>query len=88
VVGNSFTTSGWMSGKLLEVAARKVSAKPTSQELLEGLWSIKDETFGGISSALTFTKGQTARGGNCAFYIEVKGGKWTAPQGANLVACK
>jgi branched-chain amino acid transport system substrate-binding protein len=88
VTGNSFTTSGWMSGKLLEVAARKVSAKPTAQELLDGLWSIKDETFGGISPALTFTKGQTAKGGNCAFYSEVRGGKWTAPNGASLVACK
>jgi branched-chain amino acid transport system substrate-binding protein len=86
--GNSFTTSGWMSGKLLEVAAKRVSAKPTSREILEGLWAIQNETFGGISPAISFRKDQTAPDANCAFYIEVKGGKWTAPNGAGLVACR
>lgn len=88
VVGNSFTTSGWMSGKLLEAAARNVSTQPTSAELLEGLYALQDETFGGISSAISFRRGQTAPDANCAFYVEVRNGKWVAPNGAELVACR
>ena len=84
---NSFTTYGWMSGKLLEKAAAHVSTQPTSREILEGLWAIHDETFGGISPAISFAEGKPAPKANCTFYAEVKGGKWVAPRGMELVAC-
>jgi branched-chain amino acid transport system substrate-binding protein len=86
-VRNGFTTFGWMSGKLLEVAAAKVSTHPTAQEILEGLWAIKNETFGGISPAMSFVKGQPAPEANCGYYLEIKGGKWTAPKGMELTSC-
>jgi len=85
---NGFTTFGWMSGKVFEQAAANVSAEPTPQEILEGLWAMKDETVGGLSAPITFVQGQPAPEPNCAFYAEVKGGKWVAPRGVELIGCK
>jgi branched-chain amino acid transport system substrate-binding protein len=88
ITKNSWITAGWASGKLLEKAAANVSATPTSQDLLNGLWAMRNETLGGLTPALTFVKGQPAAPPNCGFYMEAKGGHWVAPLGAKLYGCK
>jgi branched-chain amino acid transport system substrate-binding protein len=88
VTRNGFTGYGWLSGKLLEKAAAHVSAEPKPQEILEGLWAMKGETLGGLTSALTFMRGKPAPEANCAFFIEVKDRKWTAPKGLEQVGCR
>ena len=84
-IGNSI---GWTAGKAFELAARNVSdTKPTSAEILEGLWSFKNETLGGLTHPLTFTKGQNAPRMACWWQLVLVKGKWTAPNGMK-VACQ
>lgn len=83
-------SAAWVAGKMFERAAAKVSDKPTSQEILDGLWSMKDESLGGLLAgglARTFTRGQPTPETFCAYYVRITGGKWTAPQGITPV-CK
>ncbi|HYT38485.1 MAG TPA: ABC transporter substrate-binding protein, partial [Acidimicrobiia bacterium] len=79
-IGN---TNGWMAGKALERAARNLQT-PTSQAVLDGMWSFKDETLGGLVQPLTFTKGQNAPRQPCWWPLVLTGGKWTAPNGVNV----
>ncbi|GAA4730092.1 ABC transporter substrate-binding protein [Nocardioides endophyticus] len=52
----------WAGAKLFEAAATEVKLTPesTSADVLEGLYSLKDETLGGLSAPLNFTKGKPA----------------------------
>ena len=70
---------GWMSAKLFELAAQKVSDVPTSQSILEGLWSIKDNDFGGMTMPLTFTEGQPPPNRSCFWIVQRVGGKVITP---------
>ncbi|HEV8623304.1 MAG TPA: ABC transporter substrate-binding protein [Acidimicrobiia bacterium] len=82
-IGNSI---GWIAGKAFELAAQHVSDNPTSAEILNGLWSFKNETLGGLTHPLTFTKGQNAPRMPCWWQLVLAKGKWTAPNGMK-VAC-
>jgi branched-chain amino acid transport system substrate-binding protein len=81
------TAIGWSAAKLLQRAAQHLSATPTSDDLFDGLWSLQNETLGGLVAPLTFTKMQPPTPGNCAFLAKVKSGKWTAPDGVELQGC-
>ena len=66
---------GWTSAKLFELAAQRLTEPPTSQSVLEGLWSIKGNDLGGLTYPLTFTKGQNAPQTECYWLIQIKGGR-------------
>jgi branched-chain amino acid transport system substrate-binding protein len=52
---STFGSSGvWAAGEILRSSATFLSAKPTRDELLRGLYSVKDETFGGLTLPLTY----------------------------------
>lgn len=87
VARNSFLTSGWMTGKVVELAAANMPEPPTAAAMLAGLWAMQNQTFGGISPAITYVQGQPAAPANCAFYMEIQDGQWTAPRGAELYGC-
>jgi branched-chain amino acid transport system substrate-binding protein len=71
----------WAAGKLFEAAvAAAPTGEITSDSIKQGLYSLKNETLGGLAPPLTFTKGKTTLI-NCYFNIEVTGGKVIAPQG-------
>jgi branched-chain amino acid transport system substrate-binding protein len=60
-----FTTlvlQSWAGAKLFEAAAKAVSLSPTSTsaDVLKGLYSLKDETLGGVAAPLNFTAGKPA----------------------------
>jgi branched-chain amino acid transport system substrate-binding protein len=75
----------WAGGKMIEAALAHVPearTKPvTSQMVLEGLHSLKDETLGGLVAGLTFTAGKAATGGSCYYIVSLEGGKFGAPFG-------
>ena len=86
--GISTLTMGWLSAKIFEKAAAKVSDKPTSQDILNGLWAMKGETLGGLAPgglARTFTRDQPTPETYCVFETRIRGGKWVAPQGLTPV---
>jgi len=84
---SSFSSFGWASGKLLQAAAARVSDRPTSAELLEGLYALHNETLGGLAPALNFVRGKPAPEADCVYVMRVAGGKWVATNGVQLTAC-
>lgn len=74
----------WVSAKLFERAARNLGAEPTSSAVLDGLWSIKGDTLGGLTFPLTFERDKIAAAPICAEAIQVRSGKW---QVANDFRC-
>lgn len=70
---------GWASGKLLEKAGAQLTEPPTSESLLRGLWSVKNDTLGGITYPVTFEEGKPPSRQSCWFRIQVKNKAWTSP---------
>jgi branched-chain amino acid transport system substrate-binding protein len=70
----------WTSAVLFERAATgHLSATPTAQDVLNGLWSLKNETLGGLTYPITFTKGQNAPVKSCWWVAMVRDGRFTSP---------
>ena len=84
LVPGTATAQGWTSGKLLERVVAKAGDPTTSNALLEGLWSIKDDTLGGLTYPLTYVRDQPAARTSCGFDLVIKGGKWASPDGYQL----
>ena len=78
-------TGGWTAGKLLEKALLAVPGKVTRESVLAGLWTLRNENLGGLTSPLTFTKGQNAPRSRCWTTIAIKGGRWTALRNGTFV---
>ena len=67
----------WTSAKLFERAARNLPAEPTASAILDGLWSIRGDTLGGLTFPLTFERDKPAASAPiCAEAIQVRSGKW------------
>jgi branched-chain amino acid transport system substrate-binding protein len=79
---NPASLIGWVSAKLFELATRRLPEPPTSQGILEGLWSIKDNDLGGLTGPLTFTRGENAPKKYCYWLVQIKDGQYTTPNGA------
>lgn len=77
------TVGGWLAGKILEKAARTATTM-TSEAILNGLWSIKDDDIGGLASPITYVKDAPNNGlamKLCWWNAQQKDGKWIAPRG-------
>lgn len=77
----------WVAGKLLERIADGFPAKVTSADILNGLYGLRGETLGGITSPLTFAKGPHGDGNWCAVPVTVKDGKFAPLQTAETFSC-
>ena len=75
------TSIAWASGQMVAKVAAHIGALPTSQDLLNGLWTIHNETLDGLAPPLNYIRNQPAPPINCYFLIEMKGGRWTSPSG-------
>jgi branched-chain amino acid transport system substrate-binding protein len=75
------TSFSWAGGELLGLVGRNLSANPTSAELYEALWKVKNETLGGLTVPLTFSKGKAPQIQNCYFLWAIKDGQFAAPNG-------
>ena len=80
------TTIAWASGQMLAKSLARVGAQAGSQDVLNGLWSIHDETLGGLTPPLTYVRNQPAPPVGCYYLIELRGGRWTSPSG-DTYAC-
>ena len=68
------TVSGWLSGKLLQAAIAASGSKTiTSASIKQGLYSLKDETLGGMAVPLNYTEGK-ANPVNCSFEQKLDSG--------------
>jgi branched-chain amino acid transport system substrate-binding protein len=85
----TFCSLGWADAKLLQKALTgRVSATPSSQDVLNGLWALHNETLGGLTPPMTFHKNQPASPVNCSYRVVVKDGDWVSPTGMTPVDCK
>ncbi len=77
----------WASGKLFQAAvAASGSSTVTSASILTGLYSLHNETLGGLAPSLNFTKGKQAQP-TCFFLAGIKNGQFVAPAGLKTAAC-
>jgi branched-chain amino acid transport system substrate-binding protein len=69
----------YAGGVLFQAAAKAVDlgSSATSADVLKGLYAIKNDTLGGLTPPLTFTRGQPTRV-DCYFLIKVSGGKYVS----------
>jgi branched-chain amino acid transport system substrate-binding protein len=72
---------GWTAGLLMSEASKDLPAKPTSSDVLAGLYQIHNETFGGLTSPLSFTRGQPTPSPTCYYLITVGTNGFDAPSG-------
>jgi branched-chain amino acid transport system substrate-binding protein len=81
------TINPWIGGKLFEAAATAAKIGPTStaEDVKKGLYSLKDETLGGLAPPLTFTEGKPTFV-SCWFATKIEGGKFV-PQDGNKPQC-
>jgi branched-chain amino acid transport system substrate-binding protein len=82
---------GWNVADIFAEAVKRAiapDATPSTQLILKGLWTFKNETLGGTSQPLTYVQGKPPAHVNnmCSFPMQVIGGKWTAPRG-NKTSC-
>ena len=49
---------GWTSGALIVAASAKLGDNPTPQQFLQGLYSLRGDTLGGLTAPLTFSTGE------------------------------
>ncbi|MEW6475813.1 MAG: ABC transporter substrate-binding protein [Actinomycetota bacterium] len=71
--------TGWTSAKVFGKAAANMTEPPTSEAVLKGLWTFRNEDLGGITQPLTFIEGKNATPVSCWFTIVVNDGAWTSP---------
>ena len=75
----------WVAGVLLREAVKGAPLPPgkvTNEDLLKGLYTIKDNNLGGLAPPLSFTEGEKKDGFRCIYYIRLTGQQWTAPYGS------
>lgn len=76
------STAGWAAGLLFQAAAAHIGAKPTSQDVLNGLYALPaGDTLGGASPGATFSRDKPAVPSGCFFLGQIQGGKLTSPRG-------
>ena len=81
---NATTSVVWVSGQMLLAATRNLPAEnPTPQDIMNGIWSIKNNPFDGlVPDAVSFPQGQPSPDHLCYFVVQIKNGAYTAPYGS------
>jgi ABC-type branched-subunit amino acid transport system substrate-binding protein len=74
---------GWVSAQVFAEAASKVDAQPTSAQILQGAFQIKNNDFGGLTRKLTYTAGASNQRQSqlCWWAVQFDGSKVTSPNG-------
>jgi ABC-type branched-subunit amino acid transport system substrate-binding protein len=71
---------GWTGGMMAVAASKFLGPNPTPAQFIQGLNTIQNETLGGIIPPTSYSpSGPTVA--QCAYLLQVKGGKFTAPNG-------
>jgi branched-chain amino acid transport system substrate-binding protein len=82
-VRGSWGAQAFVAGLLLEKLSKNFSPKPTSADVLNGLYSLKGETVEGRLPPLTFVKGAKTHAtvNLCVIPLQIKGGAFKTLQG-------
>lgn len=79
----------WSAGKLFERIAPQLDADPTSAEIIEAFYTVKNENLGGVVYPFSFTKGGTGSPYvlQCIQPVRFTQGSWGTPLGAERFEC-
>lgn len=76
------TSAGWTTGKLLEKAGANLAEPPTNEAVLAGLWTLRNETLGGLTPLpLTFLPNQPTSPKSCWYELAIRDGRWVSHDG-------
>jgi branched-chain amino acid transport system substrate-binding protein len=79
VAGSGTTAAEWAAGQLVVAADQFLGPTPTSAQLLQGLWSIRNNNLGGLAPPLTFTAHGLAGQSACYFEMILRNGQFVDP---------
>jgi branched-chain amino acid transport system substrate-binding protein len=84
-----YGSTAWTQGKLMERLADFFGDKagPTTADVLEALYQLKDETLGGLVPPITFNQGSHGRVNRCMVPIRVAKDAIVAPLGDDRFVC-
>lgn len=79
---------GWAAAMMFEKVAANLPDNPTSQDVYNGLYRIKNFDFDGYTAPLTYTKGKGASYPTCWWTMTIRGKQWTSPNGSERACVK
>ena len=85
-----YGATAWVQGKLMERLAETFAAlaEPTSADILDALYALRDETLGGLVPPITFNKGPHGRVNRCMVPIKIAKGAIISPLGESFVCAR
>lgn len=84
---NPTATGIWAALQMFAKANATLTDAPTAAETLANMYTIKDETLGGLVSPTTWTEGETAPPRNCWWNYSLTDGKIENPLGGLAYQC-
>jgi branched-chain amino acid transport system substrate-binding protein len=71
-------TEAWASATVMGAAARAAhfGSTPSPQEMIAGLNTIKNDTFGGLTPPLTYANGANLQVPTCAYELKIVRGQY------------
>src|SRR5581483_3262736 len=78
---------GWVAGKLFEEGEKNLPATFSCQDLLTGLWQIRDNDLGGLTHPLSFYPDRGAQRRTCWSVVAVSKGAFVVP-GSTSLRCR
>ena len=79
--------TGWVAGKLFEEGEKNLPATFTGQDLLNGLWQIRENDLGGLTHPLSFYPDRGAQRRTCWSVVKVDKGAFVVP-GSTSLQCR
>jgi branched-chain amino acid transport system substrate-binding protein len=81
---NAYVQDAWTGMQMFEAAAEaaKIGPSSTSADLFNGLYTMHNETLGGLIGPVTYSKSAKTQVANCYFVSLLTRGQWTEPLGA------
>jgi branched-chain amino acid transport system substrate-binding protein len=77
-------SAAWTSAQLFAAAAKAANMgnSPSTAGIFKGLYALKNETLGGLSTPINYVKGANPNvKNNCGFVMKVQDGKFVEPDG-------
>jgi hypothetical protein len=72
---------GWAIAMMLEKVGANLPDHPTSQDIYDGLWKVKNFDFDGYTAPLTYAKDKPASYPTCWWTMSIHNQQWTTPNG-------
>jgi branched-chain amino acid transport system substrate-binding protein len=81
---NAYVQDAWTGMQMFKTAAEaaKITPNSTSADLLNGLYTVHNETLGGLIGPVTYSRSAKSQVANCYFVSLLQNGQWTEPLGA------